>query len=230
LAAGILRSLRNADVRWNSVTEAAQILTAQLANSIGPLAKARSLRGRPRSAVMAAVVQFSWPPAFRSCCPLTGSGSPQLGRRPSSRTESGPATESVGWKRSRRTFARSLRPASMARCTASSGGFASYRRDPLLGTCRERPWRSCPRSRVRTQDGLRTLVAEPRMPLVTTFSTRSSSKLKVGAPIWKPGTYGDSVHPNIWRVGKGVMDYLMKHWAGGYMVYTGPRQDVGPGH
>ena len=34
-------------------------------------------------------------------------------------------------------FARSLRPASMARCTGSSGGFASYRRDPLLGTYRE---------------------------------------------------------------------------------------------
>jgi hypothetical protein len=36
-----------------------------------------------------------------------------------------------------RDIARSLRPASMARCTGSSGGFASYRRDPLLGTCRE---------------------------------------------------------------------------------------------
>jgi hypothetical protein len=34
-------------------------------------------------------------------------------------------------------FAGSLRPASMARCTGSSGGFASYRRDPLLGTYRE---------------------------------------------------------------------------------------------
>ena len=34
-------------------------------------------------------------------------------------------------------FARSLRPASMARCTGSSGGFASYRRDPLAGTYRE---------------------------------------------------------------------------------------------
>ena len=34
-------------------------------------------------------------------------------------------------------FARSLRPASLARCTGSSGGFASYRRDPLLGTYRE---------------------------------------------------------------------------------------------
>ena len=29
-------------------------------------------------------------------------------------------------------FARSLRPASMARCAGSSGGFASYRRDPLV--------------------------------------------------------------------------------------------------
>jgi hypothetical protein len=80
-------------------------------------------------------------------------------------------------------------------------------------------WRVCP-----------TAVSPAAVRLVTSFSTASSSKLKVGAPIWKPGTYGDSVHPNIWRVGKGVMDYLMKHWAGGYMVYTGPRQDVGPGH
>ena len=32
-----------------------------------------------------------------------------------------------------RDFARSVRPASMARCTGPSGGFASYRRDPLLG-------------------------------------------------------------------------------------------------
>jgi hypothetical protein len=33
-------------------------------------------------------------------------------------------------------FTRSLRPASMARCTGSSGGFASYRREPLVGTYR----------------------------------------------------------------------------------------------
>ena len=36
--------------------------------------------------------------------------------------------------RGTRDFARSRRPASVARCTGSSGGFASYRRDPLLGT------------------------------------------------------------------------------------------------
>jgi hypothetical protein len=34
-------------------------------------------------------------------------------------------------------FAGSLRPASVARCTGSSGGFASYRRDPLVEAHRE---------------------------------------------------------------------------------------------
>ena len=34
-------------------------------------------------------------------------------------------------------FARSRRPASMARCTGSSGGFAPHRRDPLEEAHRE---------------------------------------------------------------------------------------------
>lgn len=67
---------------------------------------------------------------------LCGNGSPELGRRRRSRTEPRPAT--IGRMEAFSTdVARSLRPASMARCTGSSGGFASYRRDPLLGTYRE---------------------------------------------------------------------------------------------
>ena len=71
-------------------------------------------------------------------------------------------------------FARSLRPASMARCTGSSGGFASYRRDPLLGTYREVGAGVHVRA-VECVQGLDpNLGTGPRMPLVTTFSTASS--------------------------------------------------------
>jgi len=93
-------------------------------------------------------VQFSCPPASRfhgrqrpvllsvSVQIHLSLDSPELGRRRRSRTEPRPAT--IGRMEAFSTdVARSLRPASMARCTGPSGGFASYRRDPLLGTYRE---------------------------------------------------------------------------------------------
>ena len=68
---------------------------------------------------------------------LSGNGSPELGTTAemADRTR---VSEMLGrMEPFSKDFARSLRPASMARCTGSSGGFASYRRDPLLGTYRD---------------------------------------------------------------------------------------------
>ncbi len=70
----------------------------------------------------------------RATVSLCGNGSPELERRPRSRTEPPQQAERGAFTTD---FAGSLRPASMARCTGSSGGFASHRRDPLLGTYRE---------------------------------------------------------------------------------------------
>lgn len=73
-------------------------------------------------------------------------------------------------------FASSLRPASMARCTGSSGGFASYRRDPLVDTHSE-PVEAGQSQRLTVGEGAARAVASGH-PLVTTFSTRSSWRLR----------------------------------------------------
>jgi hypothetical protein len=72
-------------------------------------------------------------------------------------------TWSAGRKGSRGTLARSLRPASMARCTGSSGGFASYRRDPLLGSTERAGVGNHVRAVECVPELVRSLVAEPRM-------------------------------------------------------------------
>jgi hypothetical protein len=64
---------------------------------------------------------------------LCGNGSPELVSRTDDGRDRGPnhgQLRSVGWKLSRATSLRSLRPASMARCTGSSGG------SPLIAAIR----------------------------------------------------------------------------------------------
>jgi hypothetical protein len=56
------------------------------------------------------------------------------------------------------------------------------------------------------------------------------SKKHLRAPVWSAPRYGDSFRPNIWRVKKDTVLYLVEHWQNGYMVYTGPSQEVGAGH
>jgi hypothetical protein len=92
---------------------------------------------------------------------LCGNSSPELGLPPeiADRTTAG---HMVGRADAFKTdFARSLRPASMARCTGSSGGFASYLRDPLLGTYREKGLVIMSAQSSAHAGWTRTLVAEP---------------------------------------------------------------------
>jgi hypothetical protein len=57
----------------------------------------------------------------------------------------------------------------MARCTGSSGGFASYLRDPLLGTYRETGLVIMSAQSSAHAGWTRTLVAEPQMPACDNF-------------------------------------------------------------
>jgi hypothetical protein len=133
--------------------------------------------GRPTGRVKALCVPSCVPNAQESGgsnVSLCGNGSPELGRPPRSRTEPRPATWSVGWKGSRRT--------SLDRCDRRVWPDARGHRagSPLISAIRS--W-DLSRGRglaiMSDQSSAyagwtRTLVAEPRMPFVTTFSTRSS--------------------------------------------------------
>ena len=107
-------------------------------------------RGRQRSVLVSVTVQVSWPRMGRFdvrqwAGSVAADGQIKLAidtavlnsddggdRGPNHGQLHGGRTEAFSTD-----FARSLRPASMARCTGSSDGFASYRRDPLVGTDRE---------------------------------------------------------------------------------------------